>query len=103
MDEVEMKEDAPLSFLNYCKCDTSMVGKFDTYLTYITSDFREEKSLEQEVEAFLDIYGRKGNAAITSDKYQIFPPFHFVIYMYELFFFLINACFYHKVSLLMHF
>jgi len=60
-----------------------MVGKFDTYLTYITSDFREEKSLEQEVEAFLDIYGRKGNAAITSDKYQLFPPFNFVIYTYR--------------------
>ena len=57
-----------------------MVGKFATYLTYITSDFREEKSLEQEVEAFLDIYGRKGNAAITSDTSHIFPPFHFVIY-----------------------
>ena len=47
-----MKEDAPLSFLNYCKCDTSMVGKCDTYLTYITSDFREEKSLEQPVKPF---------------------------------------------------
>ena len=67
MDEVEMKEDAPLSFLNSCKCENSMVGKCATYLTYLTSDFREEKSLEQEVEAFLDIYGRKGNAAITSD------------------------------------
>jgi hypothetical protein len=44
MDEVEMKEDAPLSFLNYCKCDT--------YLTYITSDFQEEKSLEQPVKPF---------------------------------------------------
>jgi hypothetical protein len=24
MDEVEMKEAAPLSFLNYCKCDNSI-------------------------------------------------------------------------------
>ena len=64
---MEMKEDAPLSFLNDCTCDTSMAGKVATYLTYLTSDFREEKSLEQEVEAFLDSYGRKGNAAITSD------------------------------------
>ena len=49
---MEMKEDAPLSFLNYYKCDTSMVGKCATYLTYITSDFREEKSLEQPVKPF---------------------------------------------------
>jgi hypothetical protein len=56
------------------------VGKCDTYLTYITSDFREDESLEQEVEAFLDIYRRKGNAAITSDTSHISPPFHFVIY-----------------------
>ena len=52
MDEVEMKEDAPLSFLNYCKCDNSMVGTCDMYLTYITSDFREERSLEQPVKPF---------------------------------------------------
>jgi hypothetical protein len=52
MDEVEMKEDAPLSFLNYRQCDTSMVGKCETYLTYITSDFREDKSLEQPVKPF---------------------------------------------------
>jgi len=57
-----------------------MAGKFDNYLTSITIDFREEKSLEQPVKLFPDIYGRKGNAAFTSDNYQIFPPFNFVIY-----------------------
>jgi hypothetical protein len=30
----------------------SMAGKFDNYLTYITSDFREERSLEQPVKPF---------------------------------------------------
>ena len=57
-----------------------MAGKFDNYLTYITIDFREAKSLDQPAKLFPDIYGGKGNALITSDNYQISPPFNFVIY-----------------------
>jgi hypothetical protein len=57
-----------------------MAEKFDNYLTHITIDFREEKSLEQPVKLFPDIYGRKGNAAITSDNCQIFPPSNYHIY-----------------------
>jgi hypothetical protein len=48
-----------------------MAGKFDNYLTYITIDFREAKSLEQPAKLFPDISRRKGNAPITSDNYQL--------------------------------
>jgi hypothetical protein len=36
-----------MSALKRVTTDNSMTGKFDNYLTYITRDFQEEKSLEQ--------------------------------------------------------
>jgi hypothetical protein len=37
-----------------------MTGKFDTYLTYITRDFQEEKSLEQPGKPFQITVEEKG-------------------------------------------